>query len=97
MGMDKLRGDIYWLINDCILNKNLFFYDTVCHLFRYKYNVGGKINIIQYGAGQTRVITTGAAVLLSSGGADKITNQYGAATIIKRSSTEFYLFGEITT
>jgi hypothetical protein len=58
--------------------------------------VGGKINIIQYGAGQTQVVTTGAAVLLSSGGADKITNQYGAATIIKRSPSEFYLFGEIT-
>jgi hypothetical protein len=45
MGMEKLRGDIYWLINDCILNKNLFFYDTVCHLFGYKYNLDGKINI----------------------------------------------------
>jgi hypothetical protein len=58
--------------------------------------IGGKINIIQYGAGQTQVVTAGAAVLLSSGGADKITNQYGAATIIKRSASEFYLFGEIT-
>ena len=45
MGMEKLRGDIYWLINDCILNKNLFFYDTICHLFGYKYNLDGKINI----------------------------------------------------
>jgi hypothetical protein len=58
--------------------------------------IGSKINVIQYGVGQTQITVTAGAVLLSAGGADKIANQYGAATIVKRSATEFYLFGDIT-
>jgi hypothetical protein len=57
--------------------------------------IGGKINVVQYGVGQTQITVAGGAVLLSAGGADKIANRYGAATIVKRSATEFYLFGDI--
>jgi hypothetical protein len=58
--------------------------------------IGSKINVIQYGVGQTQITVTAGAVLLSAGGADKLANQYSAATIVKRSATEFYLFGDIT-
>jgi hypothetical protein len=57
--------------------------------------IGSKLNVIQYGVGQTQITVTAGAVLLSAGGADKIANRYGAATIVKRSATEFYLFGDI--
>lgn len=57
--------------------------------------VGAKIDIVQYGAGQTTIAVSGAAVLRSAGGANKIAAQYGFATVVKRSATEFYLTGDI--
>ena len=59
--------------------------------------IGSKIKIVQYGAGQTSFVTAGGAVILSATGATKIAARYGGAEIIKRSATEFYLIGDITT
>lgn len=44
-GLDKLKNDIYWLINDNILNKNLNFYYAVGEILNKKFNPDGIINI----------------------------------------------------
>ncbi len=44
-GIGALKGDIYWLINDCILHKNIFFYQSMAELIDHKFNTSGKINI----------------------------------------------------
>ena len=59
--------------------------------------VGTKIDIAQYGSGQTTV-TTGSTnvVLRSAGNAVKLAAQYAGATVIKIGTDEWYLFGNIT-
>jgi len=44
-GLENLRGDIYWLINDSILKKNLYFYESVANTLNIKLHKSGKINI----------------------------------------------------
>ncbi len=44
-GIESLRGDIYWLINDCILHKNMFMYESMAELIDHKFNTTGKLNI----------------------------------------------------
>jgi hypothetical protein len=44
-GLDKLKDDIFWLINDCIIKKNLMFYETVSELLKREINPDGIINI----------------------------------------------------
>lgn len=41
--IEKLKDDIYWLINDCIQNKNLMFYEGVSNIFKKVYNPHGII------------------------------------------------------
>ena len=43
--IEKLKDDIYWLINECIINKNLIFYESVSVLLNRKINPSGCINI----------------------------------------------------
>ena len=45
MGLDKLKDDIYWLINDCIIRKNLMFYESVSELLNKNINDNKCINI----------------------------------------------------
>ena len=59
--------------------------------------VGAKANVYWYGVGQPQFVPGGSAVLLSGGGADKIAERYTAISVIKRSATEFYLIGNLTT
>ena len=62
--------------------------------------IGTEIKLAQIGAGQLRITAlagTGAQTLRSSGGKTKISAQYGVATLIKRSTDEWYLFGDLTT
>jgi hypothetical protein len=59
--------------------------------------VGTKIDIAQYGAGQTTVVATGGVTVRSAGGALKLTSQYSGATLVKIATDEWYLFGNITT
>jgi len=58
--------------------------------------VGTKIDISQYGAGQTTVVATGGVTVRSAGGALKLAAQYSGATLVKIGTDEWYLFGDIT-
>ena len=62
--------------------------------------IGTEIKVAQIGAGQLRIAAlagTGAQTLRSSGGKTKIAAQYGVATLIKRATDEWYLYGDLTT
>jgi hypothetical protein len=59
--------------------------------------IGTKIDIAQYGAGQTTVVATSGVTIRSAGGALKLTSQYSGATLVKIATDEWYLFGNITT
>jgi len=58
--------------------------------------IGTKIDIAQYGAGQTTVVATGGVTIRSAGGALKLAAQYSGATLVKIGTDEWYLFGDIT-
>ena len=59
--------------------------------------VGTKIDIAQYGAGQTTVVATGGVTIRSAGGALKLAAQYSGGSLVKIGTDEWYLFGNITT
>ena len=58
--------------------------------------IGTKIDIAQYGAGQTTVVATSGVTVRSAGGALKLAVQYSGATLVKIGTDEWYLFGDIT-
>lgn len=43
--IENLKNDIFWLINDCILQKNLIFYNMISNMLNKKFNPSGLINI----------------------------------------------------
>jgi len=58
---------------------------------------GTIITLAQYGAGQVNIIGDTGVTLISSGGKNKTTAQYSVATLYKRDTNEWYLYGDITT
>jgi hypothetical protein len=58
--------------------------------------IGSKIDIAQYGAGQTTVVATSGVTIRSAAGALKLAAQYSGATLVKIASDEWYLFGNIS-
>lgn len=58
--------------------------------------IGTKIDLAQYGAGQTTVVATGGVTVRSAGGALKLAVQYSGASLVKIATNEWYLFGDIT-
>lgn len=61
--------------------------------------IGTEIKVAQIGAGQLRIASiagTGGQVIRTCCGS-KISAQYGVATLIKRATDEWYLFGDLTT
>lgn len=56
---------------------------------------GTQIDIAQYGAGQTTIVATSGVTIRSATGALKLAAQYSGATLIKISTDEWYLFGDI--
>ena len=58
--------------------------------------IGTKIDLSQYGAGQTTVVATGGVTVRSAGGALKLALQYSGASLVKIATDEWYLFGDIT-
>jgi hypothetical protein len=58
--------------------------------------IGTKVDLTQYGAGQTTVVATGGVTVRSAGGALKLAAQYSGATLVKIATDEWYLFGDIT-
>lgn len=62
----------------------------------YAFPVGTQIVLIQIGAGQTTFVPASGVTVHSSGSKLKLTGQYSGATIIKKATNEWYLFGDIT-
>lgn len=60
------------------------------------YPTGTRIDIAQYGAGQTTVVATGGVTIRSTGSKLKLFGQYSGATLVKIGTDEWYLFGDIT-
>ena len=58
--------------------------------------IGTKIDIAQYGAGQTTVVATSGVTVRSAGGALKLAVQYSGGSLVKIATDEWYLFGDIT-
>lgn len=56
-----------------------------------------RIDIVQYGAGQTTVVPAGGVTIRAAGGALKLRTQYSGATLYKRGTDEWVLLGDITT
>ncbi len=62
------------------------------------FQIGTQILISQYGAGQTGFTwSSGTVTVRSVGNKTKLNGQYAAATLFKRDTTEWYIFGDITT
>jgi hypothetical protein len=59
--------------------------------------IGTKINISQYGSGQVTVDSTIGVTIRKEGGKDKTVGQYSVATLLKRNTNEWYLYGDLTT
>jgi len=62
----------------------------------YAFPVGTQITVIQIGSGQTTFVPASGVTISSAGGKLKLTGQYSTASLIKRSNTLWYLFGDIT-
>ena len=58
---------------------------------------GTIITLSQYGAGQVTIIGDTGVTLRSSGGKNKTAAQYSVATLYKRDTNEWYLYGDLTT
>lgn len=61
------------------------------------YPVDTIINLMQYGAGQVTVAAGAGVTIRSAGSRLKLTGQYSAASLRKRSTDEWWLFGDTTT
>jgi hypothetical protein len=58
--------------------------------------IGTKIDLAQYGAGQTTIVATSGVTVRSAGGALKLAVQYSGGSLVKIGTDEWYLFGDIT-
>ena len=57
--------------------------------------INTRIDIIQYGAGQTTIAATGGVTIYSSGSKLKLTGQYSGASLWKKSTDTWVLVGDI--
>jgi hypothetical protein len=57
--------------------------------------IGTKIDVTQYGAGQTTLVATSGVTIRTANGWLKLNAQYAAATLIKIATDEWYLFGNL--
>jgi hypothetical protein len=57
---------------------------------------GAKIDLIQYGSGQTTVVAGSGVTIRSKGAALKILGQYSGATLYKRGTDEWVLIGDLS-
>jgi len=58
--------------------------------------IGSKIDIVQYGAGQTTITAASGVTINSYLGALKIAGRYGACTLVKIGTNEWYCFGNLS-
>lgn len=59
--------------------------------------IGTKIDVMQFGAGQTQILGASGVTVASAGGANKLRLQYSGCTLVKANTDVWYLFGDITT
>jgi hypothetical protein len=57
--------------------------------------IGTKIDVAQYGLGQTTIVPVSGVIIRSFIGSLKIAGQYGACTLVKRGTNEWYCFGNL--
>lgn len=57
--------------------------------------IGSEIPISQYGAGQTTIVATGGVTLRSANNWLKINAQYGAVSLVKVGTDEWYVWGNL--
>lgn len=60
------------------------------------FSAGQQILLAQYGAGQTTIVAGAGMTIRSNGGKLNLSAQYSGATLVFISSTESYLFGDIS-
>jgi hypothetical protein len=58
--------------------------------------IGSKIDVVQYGAGQTTITPASGVTINSYLGALKIAGRYGACTLVKIGTNEWYCFGNLS-
>ena len=56
---------------------------------------GTIIDVVQYGAGQTTIVATSGVTLRSTNNWLKINARYGAVTLVKVGTDEWYVFGNL--
>lgn len=59
--------------------------------------IGTEIHVTQLGTGQTTISGAVGVTIRTQGGKDKTTGQYSVATLFKRGTNEWYLYGDLTT
>ena len=59
--------------------------------------IGTEIRITQLGTGQTTILGDTGVTIRTEGGKNKTVGQYSVATLFKRGTNEWYLFGDLTT
>lgn len=59
------------------------------------FSIGTKIDVVQYGAGQTTIVATVGVTIRSANNWLKINARYGAATLTKIGTDEWYLWGNL--
>ena len=62
----------------------------------YAFPVGTQITVIQIGSGQTTFSPASGVTVHSASSKVKLSGQYSGATLIKKATNEWYLFGDIT-
>jgi hypothetical protein len=60
------------------------------------FDIGTEITVTQYSAFQTTILAGSGVTLRSVGGWLKIAAQYGAVTLLKVDTNEWYVFGALT-
>lgn len=58
--------------------------------------VNSRVDVVQYGAGQTTFVPGAGVTIRSAGGKLKLTGQYSAASLYKRGTDEWMLFGDLS-
>lgn len=56
---------------------------------------GTIIDVVQYGSGQTSIVATGGVTIRSANNWLKINARYGAVTLVKVGTDEWYVFGNL--
>ena len=58
--------------------------------------IGFQVSIMQLGTGQVQITTDATSTIVSANSMRYLRTQYSAATMVKKSATEWYLFGDLT-